>query len=531
MRMKSREDKLSGSYYTPHKTVRFMKEYLAEEKKIYRKVLEPSAGDGRFLDVFQDEDIQKFVAVELIEEKAEVLKQKGYPEQVEIVAADFLDYVKGTTEKYQLIIGNPPYINIKNTRNDIKRKMKEVCEKYHLPDSLMQNMWVAFVLAALSCLEKDGIVFFVLPIEFLQVQYAEKIRLFLEEYFNTIHILSFKERMFPQIEQESCLVYLTNEWKKQPCIEFKIYDKLDSQIPCYCSRIERNKPLKKWTNAVLSDEEIDLFHMVSAKYLKVSEVCDASPGIVTGANNEFILTKNQVEQLACEEIVLPTIPKSNMLSGRFILTPETVQQLGEEGKRIYLLNLAHTDKRSFPKPLEEYLEQTGEKENAQGIKLKDRYKCKNRKPWYGVPIVRNGDLFFFKRYDRMPRICVNEANLYTTDIAYNMRLNPQYEKKSFAFCFYNTLTMTQCEYYGRYYAGGVSELTPSEFKELVIPYYKIQEKDIRRLSEMLAENETAENIISFVNSRTIEKDWGREIIWKLDEMRRKLMQRRLSPTV
>ena len=32
--------------------------------------------------------------------------------------------------------------------------------------------------------------------EFLQVQYAEKIRLFLEEHFDTIHILSFKERIF-----------------------------------------------------------------------------------------------------------------------------------------------------------------------------------------------------------------------------------------------------------------------------------------------------------------------------------------------
>lgn len=80
--------------------------------------------------------------------------------------------------------------------------------------------------------------------EFLQVQYAEKIRLFLEEHFDTIHILSFKERMFPKIEQESCLVYLTNEFKNQPYINFKIYAQLDSDYPYYCSKIQRNKPLK-----------------------------------------------------------------------------------------------------------------------------------------------------------------------------------------------------------------------------------------------------------------------------------------------
>lgn len=526
--MKKLEDKLSGSYYTPFRTVRFMQEYLAEEQRIYRKVLEPSVGDGRFVDAFEKEkNIQRFVAVELIEDKIRQLKDKRYSEKVEIIAADFLDFSEKTSEKYQLIIGNPPYINIKNMENDSKKKAKEICERYQLPNTLMKNMWVAFVLAAVSCLERDGTIFFVLPMEFLQVQYAEKIRLFLEKHFDTIHILCFKERMFPEIEQESCLVYLTNEFKNRPYINFKIYAKLDSDTPYYCSKIERNKPLKKWTNAILSDADIDILNRIDSKYKKVSEVCDASPGIVTGANNEFILTKEQVAQLKCQEFILPIIPKSNILNGQFILTQDVVQKIEEKGNRIYLLNLSHTDEKLFSESLREYLTAIGEKENAAKVKLKNRYKCRNRKPWYGVPIVRNGDLFFFKRYDRIPRICVNEADLYTTDIAYNMRLNSVYDKESMAFCFYNSLTLTQCEFYGRYYAGGVLELTPSEFKKLAIPYRKINKNDIKRLSEMFKENEDINKIIAFVNLKTIEKEWEHKQILKLDEMRRKLMKRRL----
>lgn len=155
--MKKLEDKLSGSYYTPHRTVQFMKEYLAKEHKTYSRVLEPSVGDGRFLDAFEkEENIQRFVAIELMEEKVKQLKNKGYSGRVEIVANDFLDFAEKTSEKYQLIIGNPPYINIKNMENNSKEKAKEICEKYQLPNSLMQNMWVAFVLAAVSCLEKGG---------------------------------------------------------------------------------------------------------------------------------------------------------------------------------------------------------------------------------------------------------------------------------------------------------------------------------------------------------------------------------------
>ena len=75
--MKKIEDKLLGSYYTPYRTIQFMKEYLAREHKIYGKVLEPSVGDGRFLDAFEkEESIEKIVAVELIEEKVGQLKNR-----------------------------------------------------------------------------------------------------------------------------------------------------------------------------------------------------------------------------------------------------------------------------------------------------------------------------------------------------------------------------------------------------------------------------------------------------------------------
>jgi len=522
---KKREDKLSGSYYTPHNTVRFMIDYLLREQKSYQTILEPSAGDGRFLEIFQTlPGITELTAVEIDKEKANDL-HKRYP-SVPIVHGDFLHFAENTGEKFQLIIGNPPYISIKNMTDPSKEMAKTICEKYQLPTSLMQNMWVAFVLAAVSCLSPGGCIFFVLPMEFLQVQYAEQIRLFLEKQFDSIHILSFQERMFPEIEQDSCLVYLTNAAPRQPHILFKIYNHLDSRVPCYESRIERNKPLKKWTNAILTDEDIDFLNSFDAKYPKVSDLCDASPGIVTGANNTFILTKKQVKDLDCQKFVLPTIPKSSMLNGKLLLTREVIEQLGKAGKRIYLLNLSHTDPSSFSRPLQKYLRDVGEEKNAAGIELRERYKCKERKPWYGVPIIQNGELFFFKRYDKFPRICVNEADAYSTDIAYNMRLHPGYNGKNLAFCFYNSLTLMQCEYYGRFYAGGVSELIPSEFKSLSVPYHAIDENDFMQLAKLFRKNAEIEEIISFVNSRTIEKDYGKEEIDRLNDVRRKLTKRR-----
>lgn len=43
---------------------------------------------------------------------------------------------------------------------------------------------------------------------------------------------------------------------------------------------------------------------------------------------------------------------------------------------------------------------------------------------------------------------------------------------------------------------------------------------------MLKGNEDIDKIIAFVNSKTIEMEWERKQIVRLDEMRRKLIERR-----
>ena len=44
-------NKETGSYYTPYELVNFMCRYLQNNHQDFKRVLEPSAGDGRFLSV------------------------------------------------------------------------------------------------------------------------------------------------------------------------------------------------------------------------------------------------------------------------------------------------------------------------------------------------------------------------------------------------------------------------------------------------------------------------------------------------
>lgn len=520
------DEKLSGSYYTPQKTVRFIYEYLHQQKKCIKSVLEPCAGDGRFIEMFAKTGlVDSIVGVELYSEKVRAIEKNISSSKVTAITSDFLKFASACNSRFELIVGNPPYINIKNMDKEFLDSSRSLCKNLKLPESLMQNSWVAFVLASTQLLADNGTIFFVLPTEFLQVQYAEKLRGYLEKAFNTIHILSFSERMFPEIEQEACLVYLTNEPQGLPYISYRQYSKLDSPIPVFESRIERNKPLKKWSNAILSDGEIDLLNRISGQYITIAKLSESSPGIVTGANNKFILTENEVVQYKCGHYVKPIISKGVMAKNRFEVNHDLICQLASEGKKVYLLDLTRVRPEELPPDLQGYLSEVASTKRN-GIEIQNSYKCSKRKPWYGVPIVKSGHVIFFKRYDTCPRISTNPAGIYTTDIAYNLRLHEGIDPESLVFCFYNSLTLAQCEFVGRYYAGGVSELTPNEFRAISIPYRNIQHNDIEKVKKMFDENRQLVDIIAFVNSLTLGTDLVSEEIVQLNTIREKLISRR-----
>lgn len=520
------DDKKTGSYYTPERVIQFMIRFLAAQGQRFHKTLEPAAGDGRFLPALLRQPGCQIDAVELFTEKVRRMQARFAAPALRYFAGDFLDYAEHCTERYDLIIGNPPYVNLKNMDNSTVQKGRTLFEEEKIGKSVMQNLWSAFLVASVRLLQPDGTIFFVLPAEFLQVQFAEKLRLYLEQRFNYIKIFTFQENVFPEIEQHTCLVYLSNCQNAPPYIDYLVYSSPDQTIPVRQSRIEKNKPLKKWSNAVLTDGDIQLLMDCSRDCLKIDRLGPCAPGIVTGGNHYFIVDQDFVDKHQARHCVLPILQKNSHIKTDTIFFNQSLfQELRDSHVPVFLLNLAHEE--HIPPGVLAYLEQVGE-EKTNHIKLKDRHKCSSRTPWYGVPIVHYGDVFFFKRSDRLPHLYINEMAAHTTDAGYHIRLKEGYDAASVVFCFYNSLTLALCEYNGRYYGGGVLELTPSEFKALTLPYRQISRADVETLDRMFREKQPAADIVSFVNARTLAGKLPPETICRLNMIRQTLMQRRLG---
>lgn len=513
------DSKNTGSYYTPHKLVQAMIDYVNIEENI--SILEPSGGDGRIVkQILENVEVDNIDIVEIIEDKSKLLKQKFIKNSnVHIINEDFLEYCKYCDTKYDLIIGNPPYINKKLLSEAQIELAKILCDEFSLHSKATNNIWVMFIIGALKLLKQNGQIMYILPFEFLQVEYSKEVRNLLEQKFSSIEVFVFEQEVFSNIQQKVCLLSLSNLSNK-PYIEYNEVSNFNLKKPILKNKIYKNKPLDKWTNSIIGDDEIEFINKLKKMCISVNDIGTMSPGVVTGVNEFFIKDKSFVELINNVEYFEKIVPKSSLLRNCFILSEEVYEDLYSKNEKVSLLKL--NNKNNFSKDIKEYLRYGQLKE------YNDRYKCKQRKPWYKLPEDRVGDLLFFKRYDKIPRVIVNQAKCHTTDAGYNIKIAEKYDVNSVAFCFYNSLTLFLCEYNCRFYAGGVAELTPNELRSVYILYRKIHHKQVKKLGKMIENGIRYEKIIEYVDSVVFHDLLKKDDIDKIRDIRKRYLDRRLK---
>ena len=185
------------------------------------------------------------------------------------------------------------------------------------------------------------------------------------------------------------------------------------------------------------------------------------------------------------------------------------------------MDFNNLDVENIPSNVKDYID-LGEQEE-----LQDRFKCKQRNHWYQVPnITKQSKAFFFKRAHEYPKLLKNEANVFVTDSAYNVNVKEGHNLNDFIFSFYNSLTLAFAELEGRYYGGGVLELTPNEFRVLPLPMtfhndFVLYKKDFKGKNDI-------EEILLKYNHQILNNSLhlSTEEINKIESIRKKLVNKR-----
>jgi len=471
------KNKITGAYYTPNRLSKVIINHLLKSSFIsYKSILEPSVGDGSIIHSLIDQGKDKLEnsSITIVDinnaelEKAKTLLQNSsFKDSYISYCDDFLNFHEKCTNNYSLIIGNPPYINRKLLDKETIRKCGEIHASINLTGHTIHNIWTSFVISSLKLLDESGVLCFVLPIDLLQVKYAEEVRDYLIDQFERIEIITTDTSVFSEIEQETVVFLGYKKAEEKGTFYYKIIDYENMKV----KKISSNGLMisqSKWTHYNLSTSEIELLNRLSENLPIVSDFIISKPGIVTGANDFFIYDYDTMVENDLEKYSQPILLRSIHTEIKLDYTKSEYKKLCSNGKPAYILNLNGIKELS-----------SGAKAyilNGELMDIDKGYKCSNRQPWYSIPgMEKTPEAFMFRRFYKVPKLYMNKACVHLTDTAYKLETKGDYNMKSFIFSFYNFITLIFAELMGRKYGGGVLELTPSEFQNLPIPYITISE--------------------------------------------------------
>ena len=539
MRLKSNatNQKIRGGYYTPIELSNFIVKNVYDNQNM---ILEPSCGDGRFVSSIINETNGKFKRMDAVEyvkeEAAKTKKVSQNVSNINVINDDFYNFYVNSKDKYDLIIGNPPYIRYQYLKPEQREKQSEVLLKNKMTSNKLINSWVFFLVACVDLLNSGGKVAFVLPAELLQVVYAKELRRFLIDNLQKISIISFDNLIFDEAEQE-VIVFIGEKKTKQTqkCIianySYNDINDLVTNFKYDSSKYNYvNNFCEKWTKYYLSREENKLISEIEndSKFRKFEDVALINVGITTGNNDFFSLDKQTVEKYDLNKFALPLIGRSSHAHSIFF-DKKDWQKNVNKGVKSYLICI--NEKINYEKLNEkqkEYIDLGIKTEVDKG------YKCSIRNQWYSIPSVWVPNAFFLRRSNVYPKFVLNKINAVSTDTMHRINFYEGYNKNKILLSHYNSITFAFVEINGRSYGGGVLELLPSEVSKIMLPNIdNISDEKTDRLlkivNDYVENNKNIEELLDIIDKKILidELKIDKNIIdnfrkiWKMYLIRRK----------
>lgn len=464
------------------------------------KILEPSVGDGYFVDALHGFLTSEFniTAIDIDSDVIRGLSTRydvSYQKKINLLNQDFIEYAISTKdEKFDLIIGNPPFIKKHNYSSNFKNTLDKLSEKTGCQCKDLKNSWAAFVVASEPLLAEDGVLSFIVPYELMTVSYGQAIQKSIFPKFERVDVYIPDQKAFKEIDQDAIIFVAQKTTKEETGIFIQRVECLSnlSSISTYKVNYLTSKNISLDLKAFLLDKETtNLLHRIREKCTRVIDFCESSPGIVTGANDYFILTKEQVEHNKLLSYAKKILKKGSFLPKSPIFTLKDFERL-ELKEPCFLIDFNKIPHDELSDSALDYIKKGEDKEISLG------FKCRNRKNWYEVPVLKETEGFFFKRSHTFPKLCINEAGVLVTDTAYQIKLKENVSISALCYSFYNSLTLLFSEIDGRFYGGGVLELTPSEFKSLPLVYKEPSKEEFQRFIDIYhQEGDIAENLQDF----------------------------------
>ena len=163
---------------------------------------------------------------------------------------------------------------------------------------------------------------------------------------------------------------------------------------------------EKWLKFFLNNKQIAFMRKLreAAITAPIGTHASIDVGVVTGKNEFFVLSDEQVTALGLNGHTVPLVSRSVQLKGSR-LRKANWKSLSAAGDRVHLLHISPAQGQRLSRKLRAYITGGERKEFHKG------YKCSIRKPWFTVPAVWIPDGFAFRQIYDFPRMVLTGISI------------------------------------------------------------------------------------------------------------------------
>jgi adenine-specific DNA-methyltransferase len=442
--------KKNGVYYTPSGLAEFLAEPLLQGAA--QTIFDPAYGDGALLlaaeKILKERSIGNEVNFFGCDTKPVNGLLKHLP-QANLLKSDFFNYP--IKEKFQTILMNPPYIR-HHIQNETKiKKYRLLHEKLRILDK-SSDLWALFLVKAISHLNKGGSIGAILPWAFLQADYSVPLRKYLSEKFGAIDVVTLSDKYFEDADERVVVVWLKQYGHKNETIKIASSSNIHPKIEP--TKISLNNWL---ADRVLSNGGADpktILARYESEYgfAKLSDHADVKIGVVTGAVDHFILSKEEAKEYR--------IPRHRLIP--IITRPAEFPKYILDGKKNLrlLAALKEKDHLKVGKFIRVGI--------AEGYHL--RAHSTLRDPWYAVKVGQVPHAIFHYRIKKTPYLLPNHEGVQCTNNfhrVYFKNLTPT-EMKWIYVSMLSSPAQLSLEVNSKTYGRGILKIEPKSLKNAIV---------------------------------------------------------------
>jgi adenine-specific DNA-methyltransferase len=439
------------------------------------RFLDPAVGTGSFYSALcqglPEGSIEAATGIELdpifIEAASNLWAKNG----LHVLQGDFTKQ-KPPAKRFNLVLTNPPYVRHHHLGSHEKDRLKaDLARSLHIEISGLAGLYCYFLLLCHDWMEEHGLAIWLIPSEFMDVNYGATLRRYLTERVTLLHIHRFcpTDVQFADALVSSAVVV----FRKAPPpsgheVRFSFAGAIESPSTEALVKLDTLRNCRKWTQfpARGSSE--------SSNEPTLGDLFLIKRGLATGSNSFFILRDEEAKTWCIPRQFLKPI-----LPGPRWLTSDVIESRADGGSvvspQLYLLDCSEPEekiKARWPR-FYAYLQKGREQD------IHTSYLASHRKPWYSqeqrppAPFLctymgrsTNGKNPFRFIWNRSDAIAHNVYLMLYPESRLQKALDSHPELEAKVFEGLRRVTPGQFISEGRVYGGGLHKVEPKELAQI-----------------------------------------------------------------